>query len=184
MDLLYPKFENTFTELLTGKCLKYSPEEIAKEFIKYIDDLAQHPICVEVEYKKLQKSTSSGGGENEQKQGQTRVEKYPASPTISDFCSRWLGKSMRWWSELDKTKDADKRERYIRVKNLVSVYCRKVKLNGAEVGIYNYNIIARELGLVDKQQVEQTGKSIQYIVQSDTDVEELKKAVDGVGLVE
>lgn len=183
MATLYPEFHNLFKEIKTGKALKYTPLEIVEAFEAYIADLAENPICVEVAYKKASKD-KAGEHEKTQSQGQTRTEKYPASPTISDFCSRWLGKSIGWWSDLNKTKDPDKREDYIKVKNLISTYCRKVKLNGAEVGIYNYNIVARELGLVDKQQVEQTGRTVQYVVQSAADIDELKRAANGVGLVE
>lgn len=181
---LYPDFHNLFTELRNGKPLAYTPLQIAEEFEAYIADLENNPICVEVEYRSHKKSGTGDDVGREEKNGQVRTEKYPASPTISDFVGRWLGKSMRYWNELKNVKDAKKREQYESVKNLISVYCRKVKLNGAEVGIYNYNIVARELGLVDKQAVETTGRSIQYVVTSQEDADKLQKAAKGAGLVE
>lgn len=178
MKTFYPETRHLFDEL-RGKALRYTPEQIAEQFEGYIADLTEHPIVVTTTY---QTAAQGVGDEGVSKRENRQTRTFPASPTISDFCQRWLGKSLRWWSELDKTKDEDKRERYIQVKALIAAYCRKVKLNGAEVGIYNANIVARELGLAEKQQVEQTGRSIQYVVGSESDIDELNKATDGTGL--
>lgn len=180
----YPEFKNLFTEVKGGRPLAYTPEQLCSEFERYIEDLSMNPMVVEVEYKKQSKGKSGGTIAREEQQGQKRVEKFPYPPTISDFCGRWLGKDIRWWSELDNVKNAANREAYMRIKNVISTYCRRVKLAGAEVGVYNWSIVARELGLVDKQQVEHTGKTIQYMVGGAKDAEELKKAADGVGLAE
>jgi hypothetical protein len=131
---------------LRGRKLAYTPLQIAKEFEAYVSDIQKHPIVKKTVYTK--------DGDK-----QLREEHFDRPPMLSDFVCRWLGKSLRWWSELSLAKDA---EIFEAVKESISEYCRNIKMGGAYVGIYNANIVARDLGLAEKMNVEATTPSITF----------------------
>lgn len=172
MEGVIPDTKRLFEEVLRGRKLTYTPEQLAKEFLKYLEDLKANPIEVSTQYlRKKQKF------KDEELQRQDRVEKFHRAPRIEDFVVRWLGKSMKWWSEIDGDKYKDKDE-FSHIKKQIQDFCRSVKLDGATVGVFNPVIIARELGLTDKQQVEQTQKQVVYYVADREEADRLQELAE------
>lgn len=135
MSKLYPDTKRLF-ENLRGRKARYSPEDLAEEFKKYIADLEENQIEVETNYRYM---TS-----NDERRQQRRSQKYARPPKILDFVTRWLGMTHQWWYSLPHGKrGAD----YEAVIERITQYCYDTKFDGAVVGLYNANIIARDLGL-------------------------------------
>ena len=137
MAKFYPDTKRLFANLRPRKS-KYTPEQLAKEFEDYIADLETNQIEVETNYRY---QTS-----NDERRQQRRTSKYARPPKILDFVTRWLGMSHQWWYALPKGKSGAKYEAVI---ERINQYCYDVKFDGAVIGIYNANIIARDLGLRD-----------------------------------
>ena len=135
MSKFYPDTKRLF-ENLRGRKARYSPEDLAKEFKKYIADLEENQIEVETNYRY---QTS-----NDERRQQRRTQRYARPPKILDFVTRWLGMTHQWWYSLPHGKrGAD----YEAVIERITQYCYDTKFDGAVVGLYNANIIARDLGL-------------------------------------
>lgn len=135
MSKFYPDTKRLF-ENLRGRKACYSPEDLAEEFKKYIADLEENQIEVETNYRYM---TS-----NDERRQQRRSQKYARPPKILDFVTRWLGMTHQWWYSLPNGKrGAD----YEAVIERITQYCYDTKFDGAVVGLYNANIIARDLGL-------------------------------------
>lgn len=172
MEGVIPDTKRLFKEVLRGRKLTYTPEQLAKEFLAYIEDLKANPIEVSTQYlRKKQKF------KDEELQRQDRVEKFHRAPRIEDFVVRWLGKSMSWWSEISGDKYRDSEE-FSNIKKQIQEFCRSVKLDGATAGVFNPVIIARELGLTDKQQVEQTQKQVVYYVADREEADRLQELAE------
>lgn len=137
MSKFYPDTKRLF-EGLRGRKLRYSPEQLAEEFIKYIEDLEENQIEVETNYRY---QTS-----NDERRQQRRTQRYARPPKILDFVTRWLGMTHQWWYALPNGKQGS---RYAAVIERITQYCYDTKFDGAVVGLYNANIIARDLGLKD-----------------------------------
>lgn len=136
MKNIYPNLERLFEETSNrGRKLSYTPEQLVDEFGKYVESLAESPIELVTEYK---------GG----KSPGTKTERFSRPPKVTDFVVRWLGKSMAWWAQISESKKRG--EQFFNIKDKITQYCYDCKLDGAIVGIYNANIIARDLGLQDK----------------------------------
>ena len=135
MSHFYPDTKRLF-ENLRGRKARYSPEDLAEEFKKYIADLEENQIEVETNYRY---QTS-----NDERRQQRRTQRYARPPKILDFVTRWLGMTHQWWYSLPNGKrGAD----YEAVIERITQYCYDTKFDGAVVGLYNANIIARDLGL-------------------------------------
>lgn len=135
MSKFYPDMKRLF-ENLRGRKARYSPEDLAEEFKKYIADLEENQIEVETNYRYM---TS-----NDERRQQRRSQKYARPPKILDFVTRWLGMTHQWWYSLPHGKrGAD----YEAVIERITQYCYDTKFDGAVVGLYNANIIARDIGL-------------------------------------
>lgn len=74
-----------------------------------------------------------------------------ARPFTKEGFFLYVGVSDNWLSEFKKTASED----FLEVIHKIELIIRKQKLEGGIVGIYNANIIARDLGLSDKSTVEQ-----------------------------
>lgn len=155
---LLPDLKRLFEEARTGRPLVYKPMQIIEEFCLYIADIRNNPIQLESRYSM---------------QSQTRY--LPRAPKISDFVVRWLGKDMSWWSRLSDEHNNKNANLYASIKEKIQTYCYEAKLNGALFGIYNHNIVARELGLVDKQQIDQKQPQIVIKVNSEEELEGIRQ---------
>lgn len=135
MARFYPDTKRLFDNL-RGRKARYSPEDLAEEFKKYIADLEENQIEVETNYR-YQAS-------NDERRQQRRTQRFARPPKILDFVTRWLGMTHQWWYTLPHGKrGAD----YEAVIERINQYCYDTKFDGAVVGLYNANIIARDLGL-------------------------------------
>lgn len=135
MARFYPDTKRLFDNL-RGRKARYSPEDLAEEFKKYIADLEENQIEVETNYR-YQAS-------NDERRQQRRTQRFARPPKILDFVTRWLGMTHQWWYTLPHGKrGAD----YEAVIERITQYCYDTKFDGAVVGLYNANIIARDLGL-------------------------------------
>lgn len=145
MSKFYPDTKRLF-ENLRGRKARYSPEDLAEEFKKYIADLEDNQIEVETNYRY---QTS-----NDERRQQRRTQKYARPPKILDFVTRWLGMTHQWWYSLPHGKrGAD----YEAVIERITQYCYDTKFDGAVVGLYNANIIARDLGLKENVEISKRG---------------------------
>lgn len=147
-----PSIKRLFDEIITGRPLCYTPIQIVQEFELYIADIRANPVQVVTKY------------------DQVVTTKWLArAPKVSDFVNRWLGKDMSWWSRLSDTSNNKQAKEYEAIKSKIQGFCYDIKLSGAMVGIFNHNIIARELGLTDKQQI--NSKTQQVIIQVNNEEE-------------
>lgn len=140
MKNIYPDMKRLFEETGNrGRKLSYTPRQIIEEFGEYVKSLAESPIELVTEYK---------GGKNPG----TKTERFSRPPKVTDFVVRWLGKSMSWWANIEQSKRNG--NEFLNIKDKITQYCYDCKMDGAIVGIYNANIIARDLGLQEKVAVE------------------------------
>ncbi len=80
---------------------------------------------------------------------------------------------------LDNYGKKDEYKAYFAVVEQIREVCYTQKFEGATVGTFNSNIIARDLGLVDKQHTEHSGK-IDFSSMSDEDLDkEIQEALEG-----
>lgn len=100
-------------------------------------------------------------------QGTVKVESLPKmrAMTVASLCI-FLDISFKTWTEYRE------REDFIQVTTRVDEIVRTQKFQGAAAGLLNPNIIARDLGLIDKSEATQT-----YEVGAS--VADLMKAIDG-----
>ena len=166
-----------FEEVKKGRPLDYTPMQLTEEFEKYIKSLTEDPIRVSSKYVR-QSRKQRLMCDLDEKQQQERVEEIPRAPHISDFVNRWLGKSMGWWGNLSRQEYNKNWEAFLYIKQYINNYVRTVKLNGAYANVFNPSIVARELGLADKQNVEQTVKQVNINVSSAEEAERMKKLGD------
>lgn len=141
-----------------GRPPKYTPEELLKQFEKYIADREQRPILVT-------KETSGFAGKTDT--ASTTTEAHRQLLSIWDFCV-FLGTSRDWWNKLG--------EEFLGVKEYIRTYIETYQLKGATAGIFNANIVARLLGLADKKEIQATGDNMTIVVKS----EEEKKKIEGI----
>lgn len=135
MSQFYPDTKRLFDNLM-GRKPRYTPKQIAEEFVLYIEDLDKNRIEVETDYRYQ--------GNDETRRQQRRTQKYARPPKILDFVTRWLGMTHQWWYTLPHQKRGKEYEAVI---ERINQYCYDTKFDGAVVGIYNATIIARDLGL-------------------------------------
>jgi hypothetical protein len=67
--------------------------------------------------------------------------------TLAGLCV-YCGASRHWWNEFRKAASSDFLEVVTRVEEIIY----QQKFEGATVGVFNANIISRDLGLVDKKE--------------------------------
>jgi|688.fasta_scaffold183156_4 hypothetical protein len=82
----------------------------------------------------------------------TEVERVKRTPyTIAGFCV-FIGVSRHWWNEFRKVAEEDFLEVFARIEDVMFAQ----KFEGAAVGAFNATIIARDLGLTDKKEIDAT----------------------------
>lgn len=106
----------------------------------------------------------------------TLVE-IPAPLTEGGFCV-FCGHSDRWLDMLEKTlkgktERTAEEERLFRSVTRARAYFRHDLAEGAVTGAYQQNIVARILGLTDKQQITETVRQI--VVESEKDKEDVEE---------
>lgn len=122
-----------------GRELEYkTPEDFAKEAYKYFEWCYKNPWIK----KDFIKSGDSAGS----------IVDIPTSRpyTIEGLCN-YMGISVKTFYNYEERKD------YLQVVTHVREIIRQNQIEGACVGAYNSNIVARILGLSNKQEIETTG---------------------------
>ena len=125
-----------------GRNHKYTPEGLWEEFVEYAQWLELNPLCEAVLVPR--------GIKTKDENGQEKIIHKTAMPkmramTLTGFCI---------YADIDTTiyesyrKVKDFRSITTRIDNIV----RTQKFEGAAAGMLNPNIIARDLGLVDKKE--------------------------------
>lgn len=175
-----PPLKRLFEEVNTGRPLDYTPKEMANEFALYINDLEGNPMRVKTKFAK-HSNKKQVMRNSEEKLLQDKEEELPRAPRVTDFVVRWLGKDMTWWSKLSNADyHPGTHQAFSHVKYHIQQYCRCVKLNGALVGVFNANIISRELGLMDKQMIEQKSTQVVIQVNNEEEAKRMKELADMV----
>lgn len=169
-----PPLMRLFEEVKTGRPLEYTPMQLAEEFEKYIQSLMGDPIRVSSKFIRQSKKQRLMRDLDE-KQQQERVEEIPRAPHISDFVNRWLGNTMGWWGNLSREEYHKDWQSFLYIKQYISNYVRNVKLNGAYANVFNPSIVARELGLADKQQVDQNTTQVVIHVNNQDEANGIKE---------
>jgi len=137
-----PPFVNPYKK--KGRPLNYPPEELAKEFEKYVKWCEDHPITVT-------RSASGFTGDTDFTREEEEIK--PRLIGIGGFLN-FIGEDDRWWAELEKRKQG---EEFARVKARIRTYCEDYQKAMASNGIFKENIISRLLGLADKQTLDHKG---------------------------
>lgn len=73
----------------------------------------------------------------------------PLPYTLAGLCI-WVGASRNWWKEFRSAREADKDEDFLAVISRIDDIIFTQQYNGAAGGLYQQNIVARALGLVEK----------------------------------
>ena len=96
--------------------------------------------------------------------------------TISGLCI-FLGVHSEYFTSFERELDLDTDEGkdFSRVIKQIKEIIKTQKFEGASAGLLNPNIIARDLGLTDKQVVEQTNRNTNIDISSDLDPTEAAK---------
>jgi hypothetical protein len=124
-----------------GRDHKYKPEQLWDEFQDYYDWIQENPM---IKYDVIRSGERAG----------EPVEiKMPRPLTIEGFCV-FADITEHTFRSYEENKD------FIPVTTRIRKSIETNQLEGASAGLYNPNIIARKLGLADKQQTEHSGKII------------------------
>jgi hypothetical protein len=136
-----------------GRELEYSnPEELLSEIVRYFEWCDQHPW-------NRNEAIKSGD-----KVGTTVAVPTARPYTISGLCIH-LGISFKTWKEYGKRQD------FLHIITRAEEIIETQQFEGAAVGAFNANIIARKLGLSDKSEL--VGKGDTELFKDKTD-DELK----------
>lgn len=118
-----------------GKPPAYSdPDELAEDVIKYLRWVSENPLV---------KAKAFGTGLVMQE----KVKRYP---TVAG-CAIFIGVAPRTWRDWKKP-DHPLQETVLWAEGMM----RQIKLEGAAAGIFNSVIVARDLGLKDKSEVDKS----------------------------
>ncbi len=99
------------------------------------------------------------------------VERENETPfTLAGFCI-YANASRHWWNELRKRKEESKDVDFLEVITRIEDIMYTQKFEGAAVGAFNANIISRELGLADKQEVDLKAETRQVFKIGDQEIE-------------
>jgi len=93
--------------------------------------------------------------------------------TVAGLCIKGLGRAGNYLADLKgdiKNGQIEEKDELSEVVELIYSICDNQKLEGSMVNIFNSNIVARLLGLVDKQQVEEKGNITLNVSEAEADV--------------
>lgn len=139
-----------------GRPRKFAnPAALLSAFSEYLEDRKQRQIS-------FMETEEGHVGESAVYKEKGKKKHHPLS--IADFCV-FLGCSRAWWNALPE----DMEEAKSRIADYIFVF----QLKGAEVGEFNPGIVARELGLAEKKQIEGGGENLTIVVRSQEEKEKL-----------
>lgn len=143
-----------------GRPLKYTPKQLAEEFVKYAQWCEDHPLeaRVLVNYTKGFSDTTAY---------------KPRRVSIGGFLV-YIGGTWDWWSRLNTRKRG---EEFVKVKSSIKEYCETYQKEMASAGLLNANIISRLLGLADKKETKVEGENLTIVVKTEED----KAKIEDIG---
>ena len=143
-----------------GRPLKYTPKQLAEEFVKYTQWCETNPLeaRVRVDYAKGYSDTT---------------DYRPRRVSIEGFLV-FIGGTWDWWSHLDESKRGAE---FFKVKASIKEYCETYQKEMASAGLLNANIISRLLGLADKKETKIEGEQLTIVVKSEED----KAKIEDIG---
>lgn len=111
----------------------------------------------------LDKPEMIRGGEMAGTQVNVKIKDYPTLSELAHFLGFMTLKSWRDYKE---------RDGFLTVITYAEEIISNWKLKGTAIGVYNHNIVARDLGLVDKKEHDHKSKSVEsFLSQFEKDVE-------------
>lgn len=132
-----------------GRDYEYTPESLWDEFVEYAKWLEENPLQEAVLVQKGIKVKDNNGKESV-------IHQMPMARmramTLTGFCV---------FADIDNRtyENYRRNEDFFRVTSRIDDIIRTQKFEGAAAGLLNPNIIARDLGLSDKQNVDVTSES-------------------------
>lgn len=147
-----------------GRPLKYTPKQLAEEFVKYAQWCEDHPLeaRVRVDYAKGFSDTTAY---------------KPRRVSIGGFLV-YIGGTWDWWSHLNTRKRG---EEFVKVKSSIKEYCETYQKEMASAGLLNANIISRLLGLADKKETKVEGENLTIVVKTEEDKAKIE-AIGNIGI--
>jgi hypothetical protein len=131
-----------------GKDKKFTPDEIWQEAVKYFNWVKENPLWESV---LIQKGVVVDKGLETE-----RVEYFVKAPKMRAMTLKalylHLGIDRKTWTNWAKDKD------YVTIITRVENVIFTQKIEGAAAKLLETNIIARELGLIDKKGIEHSGE--------------------------
>lgn len=121
-----------------GRPLKFQPDELLEEFVKYTQWCVDNPIVI----KSRQSGTNDRGSWSSES-----VDEKPRLISIGGFLV-FIGADDSWWTHLN---DGVHGEEFFRVKAKIKNFCENYQKEMASSGVFKENIISRLLGLADKK---------------------------------
>lgn len=149
-----------------GRPLKFTPDQLWARFISFVEWCDKHPLYI------VQR-TSGHTGDNDF--ANEVVQTKPRLVSVGGFLI-YIGSDWSWYDRLDTREDG---EDFIKVKTRIGAFCEQVQKELASSGIYKENIIARLLGLADKQQFSGDKAAPIYVKSA-----EEKEALESIGDIE
>lgn len=113
------------------------------------------------------------------------VDVPTARPYSLEGLCLYLGANSKYWAQFKlglpeaKTLDKEQKEAFSNVITQIEAVIRVQKMEGATVGAFNHNIIARELGLVDKTETQTQNTHVNYNVElTKTEIQDINKSLE------
>ena len=100
--------------------------------------------------------------------------------TLTGLCL-YLDCNITYFNHFESSLNSENDKDFFKVITRIRETIYTQKFEGAAVGAFNANIIARDLGLVDKKDVTTGGDKIKTDEELIAEIERLKKVVDGDG---
>lgn len=142
-----------------GRPKKYSPRTLWKKFNEYCKWIDENPFYEAVIVQKgITVENEKGEKKTSYQMGLPKMRPY----TLTGF-QIYANISHETWANYCKE------EEFLEVSTRIKDICFTQKLEGAASGFFNSNIIARDLGLVDKQKNEIEGNMFLELMRKATD---------------
>lgn len=149
-----------YPPVVFGRPLKFTPDELLQEFVKYVEWCMDHPIVI----KSKQKGRNDRGAWSSE-----TVDEKPRLVSIGGFLV-FIGANDVWWTQLN---NGTRGEEFSRVKASIKQYCEDYQKAMASTGVFKENIISRLLGLADKKTID-ASEGVTIVVKSEEEAEKIK----------